>query len=752
MTLSRREFLRRSAIAGSGLVVAGFAPELVRAASGGAADPAFGDGDGGFEPNVLVRVAADGIVTLTIIRHEMGQGARTLLAMILADELEADWEAVRLEQAVTGPKFRNIRLHTSGSWTVRGTWEGLRRAGATAREMLVGAAADRWGVPAGECRAESGTVVHPPSGRKLGYGELADAAARREKPAEPRLKDPSEFRLIGHPVRRVDGPAIVTGALDYGLDVRVPAMLFASIERGPVLGARLVRFDAAAALAQPGVRYVRAVRSGIQEGVAVVATGTWAAMKARRALRIEWDEGPHRDFASSAFEAALPGWLDRADARVRIEGDAPGALDAAAKRHEATYTFPFQAHAPLEVMNCTADVRADAADVWAPTQTQFRSLQQAVKVTGLPEDAIRVRAVPMGGAFGRRLFADYVAEACEISKALARPVQVVWTREDEMRQGYFQPCTGERLTGGLDATGRLVALEHRSTLCDLSIYGIHEGRPLYGPGAQPSPPVDFEEEGSPWGSFDNPYDVPNLRATAIKVPSPVPHGPWRAVEYPSTVWARESFLDEMAALAGRDPLAFRLGLLGGGVREVGRQRIDRGRLARVLERAAARAGWDRPLPQDGRRRGRGLAVNSYDASSYIAQVAEVSLAPDLSDLRVHRITCVADCGLALNPLGLAGQAESGITWGLSYALRGAMAFEKGRAVARGFADYGVLRMGELPELDVEFVPGDDQPGGFGEHAVPMAAPAIGNAVFAATGVRVRRLPITPASIRAAREG
>lgn len=745
MTLGRREFLRRSALAGSGLVIAACLPEFVRAAAAAGEEPAAE-----FAPNAFLRVAPDGTVTLTIVRHEMGQGIRTTLAMLLADELEAGWPRIRVEQAVTGPRFRGIRLHTSGSGSSRGVFGVLRAAGATAREMLVAAAAERWDVAPAACRAEAGEVVHGASGRRLGYGALAAAAGRRTPPASPRLKDPAEFRYVGRPMKRLDGPEIVTGRTTYGLDVRVPGMLFASVERAPVLGAKLARFDGARALAMPGVRHVVPVRSGIQQGVAVVATGTWAAFRARAALAIEWDRGPHAAFDSEEFAAALPGWLERADGRVRHEGDAPAAMAAAAKRHEATYAFPFQAHAPLEPMNCVADVRADSAEFWAPTQTQHRCMEQAVKVTGLPEERITIHAITMGGAFGRRLFADYLAEAAEISKAVAAPVQVVWTREDDLRHGFFQPCTAERLAGGLDAAGRLVALTHRSTTSELSIYGIHGGRHLYAGDPAPTEPKDFEADGDPWGAYDNPYDVPNLKVDAVRVPSPVPYGPWRAVGYPSTVWGRESFLDELAALAGEDPLAFRLKLLGGGVREVGPYRIDRDRLARVHREAAARAGWGSPPPADGRLHGLGLAANVYHANSYVAQVAHVSLATDLSDLRVHRVVCAVDCGLVLNPEGLRGQAESGVTWGLSAALKGAVTFARGAAVQRGFADYGVMRMRGMPAVEVHLLPGDARPGGFGEHAVPMVAPAVANAVFAACGARVRTLPITTEAIRAAR--
>ena len=738
MTLTRREFIRRSALAGSGLVLSAFVPEL-----------ALGDVHD-FAPNAFLRITPEDTVTITVIRHEMGQGVRTLLPMIVAEELEADWSRVKIEQAVTGPRFKGIRLHTSGSGSSRGAYDTLRKAGAAAREMLVGAAAERWKVPAESCRAENGAIVHRGSGRRLRFGQVAAAAARRPVPTDPKLKTPDQFKLLGKPVKRIDGPDIVTGRACYGLDVRVPGMLYASIERAPVLGGRLVRFDDAEARRRPGVIAVVPVKSGIQQGVAVIATSTWAAFRARPALKIEWDDGPHRDFDSDRFETELPGWLERTTFKVRHEGDAPAALAGAVKRHEATYTFPFQAHAPLEVMNCTADVRADQATFWAPTQTQHRSMEQAVKVTGLPEEKITIHAVMMGGGFGRRLFADYLAEAGEISKAVGRPVQVVWTREDDTRHGYFQPCTAQRLAGGLDASGKLVALTHRSTTSDLSIYDIHTGRGLYGVAPEPKAADSYAEDESPWGAFDNPYEIAHLKVDAGPVPSPVPHGPWRAVMYPPTVWGRESFLDELAHLAGADPLRFRLDLLRGGVRQVGSYALDQGRLARVHELAAERAGWGRPFADDSRLHGRGIAASVYHGGSYIAQVAEVSVARDLSDLRVDRIVCAVDCGFVLNPEGLIGQAESGITWGLSYTLRGRVDFRQGRAVPRGFADFEVMRMGEMPAIEYHLVPSTERPGGFGEHPVPMVAPAVANAVFAATGIRVRRLPITPEALRAAK--
>jgi isoquinoline 1-oxidoreductase subunit beta len=745
MAATRRQFLKRSALVGSGLVLAFHVPELR-----GDGTPAA---EAVFEPNAYLRIGSDDSVTIFVVRHEMGQGIRTLLPMMLAEDLEADPARIRLEQAVTGPRFAGIRLHTGGSGSSRGNYEVMRKAGAAAREMLVAAAAARWGVEAAACRAESGRVVHGESRRRLSYGQLAAAAARQPVPEEPRLKPPAEFRLLGKPMRRVDGPDIVTGRARYGIDARVPGALVASIERAPVLGARLVRFDGQKALARPGVRHVLPVTSGIQQGVAVVADDTWSAMSAREALDIQWDLGRHRDFDSEAFIDALPRRLEQ-DPRylVRDEGDAAKALASARARHQATYLFPFQAHAALEPMNCLADVRADSASFWVSTQTQHRCMEQALKVTGLPEDKIRIHATLVGGGFGRRLFADYLAEAAEISKAVAKPVQVVWTREDETRHGYFQPATGQRLEGGLDADGRLLGLVHRSTASDLTIYDIHDGRDIYaGPPAEAKTPDHYSSGQSPWGAYDNPYDIPHLRVEAVDVPSPVPCGPWRAVEYSSTVFARESFVDELARLAGKDPLAFRLALAGKGSREIGPFTIDRQRLARVHELAAERSGWGRAPAGDGRLRGRGIAANVYHGGSYVAQVAEVSLAKDLSELRVERITCVIDCGLALNPLGISGQAESGIAWGLSYTLHGKLDFEQGRALARGYQEFRVLAMSEMPSLDIHVVASQERPGGFGEHPVPMVAPAVANAIFAATGIRLRRLPLTAAALQASKK-
>jgi isoquinoline 1-oxidoreductase beta subunit len=731
MTATRRDFLK------AGAAVAGLAIlfELPRFAASEAAE--------GFDPNAYLRVDPDGTVTLWVTHLEMGQGVRTVLPMVLAEELDADWNRVRVEQASPGGRFAGIRLHTSGSSSSSDSYDELRRAAATAREMLIAAAAARWSVPAADCRAEQGAIVHAATGRRLDFGALAGDAAKQPVPQNPPLKPVSAYRILGNPMKRIDGPAIVTGSAQYGLDVRVPGMLFASVERAPRFGATIVRMDDARARSVPGVRHVVRVTSGIHPGVAVVADDTWAAIRGRRALEIEWSAGMEPAFDSEAFLAGLPRALDRASVRVRHEGNVEPALREAAARHEATYVFPFQAHATMEPMNCTADVRSDRAEIWAPTQTDVRTLAQIRRVTGLPESAVTMHCVMMGGGFGRRLFSDYAAEAAEVSKAIGAPVQVSWTRQDDMRHGYFQPATAERFTVALDGQRRVTALVHQTAHSDLTIYDIHEGRRLWTGTPRPAVAPDaFERDEIPWGAFDNPYAWPALKVDGVDVTSPVPTGPWRAVMYPSTVFGRESFIDEIANLTKQDPIALRLSLLPRDIKQIGEYRIDRGRLARVLELARDRVKWDAPpAAAPGRRAGRGVAASTYHAGSYIAMVADVSVAEDASDLRVDRMTTSIDCGLALNPLGVLGQAESAIVWGLTATLLGKMDFKDGAAVQSNYSDYHVMRMDRMPLLDTFIVESSAAPGGFGEHVVPLVAPAVANAVFAATGKRLRELPL-----------
>jgi isoquinoline 1-oxidoreductase subunit beta len=731
--ISRREFVKSGAIAGAGLILAARAgTALVWSAHGGGNAP-------GFSPSVYLRIQPDNQIFYWVTRSEMGQGVRTTLPMILAEELEADYRSLQLVQAPTIPAFKGIRLRTSGSGSSVGTARALRQAGATAREMLITAAANNWAVDRKECRAENGFVVHGESAGRLSYGELALAAAKLEVPKEVVLKAFKDFKLIGKPVRRFDGPAIVQGQARYGFDVRQPGMRFAAIARCPYLGGKALRWDDSKATAVPGVREIIPVTTGIATGVAVTADNSWAAFRGCDLLQVIWDPGPHAKFSSEDYFKQLHAALDTEGFLARRYGDIRKALQDSETRVEAVYEYPFQAHATLEPMNCTAEVKKDRCEIWAPTQCPEVAQQETAKMLGLPVDAVKVNITLLGGGFGRRLFADYVPEAVELSRATGRPVQVVWSRRDDMRHGFFQPAEAIRLIAGLDANGKALGLVHKQAAADLSMFGPSE-----------NDPERYAKNGDPWGGFDNPYNFPAFDVRFIPVPSPVPTGPWRAVEYPSTIFARECFIDELALAAGKDPLAFRLEILQPrDTFTMGDSVIDRGRLANSLEVAADKAQWSSPMARElqGRRWGRGIACNTYFGESYIAQVAEVSVGAK-GDVRVHRVVCAIDCGLVFNPLGLEGQAESAITWGLSAALKGQITFRNGGAEQSNYLDFPVMRMNEAPEMEFHVIQSNAPPGGFGEHCVPPIMPAVVNAVFAATGKRVRRLPITSADLAA----
>jgi isoquinoline 1-oxidoreductase subunit beta len=725
MKVTRRTFLRDSSYASAGLCIAFRLEGILEAAAPVA-----------FEPNAYIRISPDNTITLWVTRSEMGQGVRTNLPAALAEELEVELEQVRLDQAMPGARFKDIRLRTSGSGSSSGTFLALRKAGATGREMLISAAAQLWAVDRSSCRAARGTVIHAASGRKLTYGELAERAAQQPVPANPPLKDSKDFRLIGKSLQRIDGPAIVRGSAVYGFDARVPGTLVAVMERCPYFGGKVASLDKSKALGVPGVRYVERIHRGISTGVAVVADDTWAAMKGREALHVEWDRGKNADFDSDRFIEKLKGSFGEEGYPIRREGDAARAFAGAARRMEAVYEYPFQAHAPLETMNCTADVRSDSCEIWVPTQTPETAYDNIGKMLGLPPEAIKVHTTLLGGGFGRRLFVDYADEAVELSKAIGRPVQLVWTRNDDMRNGFFHPASVEQMRAGFSPEGRIAAWLHKSVGSDLSMFGLpteEEKKDLQ----------RYARDEQPWGAFDTFYNFPNLKVDYVPVDSPVPSGSWRAVEYPSRVFSRESFLDEVATALRKDPLQLRIDLLQpGNVITLGEQEINCSRMIKVLEVAREKSEWAKPLKHTGDRLfGRGLATNIYHADSYMAQVAEISVARDLSDLRVHRIVCVVDCGLAINPAGLEGQVESGITWGLSATLHGKIDFREGRAVQGTYGEFRVVRMNEMPAVEAHIVVSNASPGGFGEHAVPPVAPAIANAVFAATGKRVRRLPI-----------
>ncbi|HHB13077.1 MAG TPA: xanthine dehydrogenase family protein molybdopterin-binding subunit [Chromatiales bacterium] len=699
--LTRRAFLQVGLAAGGGLLVA--FPWLPAAA--GREEAA------GFSPNAWLTVHPDGRVQLRVASSEMGQGVLTGIAMLIAEELDADWSRVTAEEAPVDPAFANPlmgRQQTGGSTAIRGFWRVAREAGAVARELLVEAAARRWGVDPGACVARQGRVVHEPTGRHLDYGALAAEAARLPVPETVFLKEPEEFTLIGRPQPRLDTPAKVDGSARFGLDVRLPGMLTAVVARSPTLGGRLRRYDDRKARSVPGVRAVFAIDSG----VAVLADHFWAAQQGRAALDVDWDPGPHAGLDSAAIERQFEQALARGGVTERVQGDPDAALRSATRRVEAVYRVPFQAHACMEPMNATADVRADGCDLYLPTQAQTASQETAMRLTGLPRERVRVHTTFLGGGFGRRSEQDFVREAVECARRAGRPVKVVWTREDDLTHDLYRPATLNALRGAVDDDGRIVAWEHRiagpSILARVAPGRVRDGRD----------PTSTE------GAANLPYAIPHLRVRYAMVNTPVPVGFWRSVGSSQNAYVTECFFDELARAAGRDPLDARLELLGGHPRH-----------RRTLELAADKAGWGRALPEG---RARGLAV-AESFGSVVAQVAEVSV--DEGQVRVHRVVCAVECGIAVNPDLIAQQMESGIVYGLTAALKSAVTVRDGRIEQRNFDTFPLLRLDECPEIAVHIVPSSEPPGGIGEPGVPPVAPAVANAVFALTGRPARSLPI-----------
>lgn len=679
-----------------------------------------------------VRIEADGRVRLVLGKSEMGQGVWTSLPMILAEELVVDWRQVSVEQARTDA---GVYDHgTGGSSSVRTSWLPLRQAGAAAREMLVQAAANHWQVNANTCRAENGAVVHGPRTKRLPYGQLVTAAAKLPVPAFAKvtLLNPKEFRIVGTEVPRGDVPAKVDGSAVFGLDVRVPGMLHAVVARCPVFGGRAKRFDATRTKAVRGVKHVVEIpalaAAHSAGGVAVVADSTWAAIRGRDALEIEWDEGEHAQESDATLRAHFEELLARPGTPVRNDGDAEAVLATAGQRIEAVYEVPFQNHSPMEPMNATVHVRQDGAEAWLPSQGPQWGQDVIAQIAGVPGDKVVVHTTLMGGGFGRRYHADFVAEAAQVSKAVGAPVQVVFTREDDTRHGFYRPASLHKLSGSLDAQGRPLAWQHRMT--SVSIDGFW------------TPPDRAKPESSEIGGAANlPYAIPNLRMEYARAKSGVPVMWWRSVEHSTNGFVTECFLDELAAAGKLDPLELRLRLLAEPrsvrVPPDNEQILDTRRLKAVLELAAARGGWGQPLPKG---RGRGLACH-FSFETYVAEVAEVTV--DKDGLKVDRVVAAVDCGRVVNPNGARAQLEGGIVYGLTAALKGAITIDRGRAQQSNFHDYEMLRIAESPAIEVHFVASDAPPTGTGEPGLPPTAAAVMNAVFAATGRRLRRLPVRP---------
>lgn len=692
-----------------------------------------------FRPNAWLRVNPDGTVLITVGKSEMGQGVRTGLPMIAAEELDVPFERVRIEQASPGPDYPD--LGTGGSSSTMDSWVPLREAGATARAMLVSAAAARWGVKVAGCRAENGEVRHESSDRSVGYGDLVSDAARQPVPERLTFKPRSAYRLVGRPRNRIDGPDIISGRARYGLDVRVPGMKYAVVARSPVLGGQVASVDDADARAVNGV--IDVIR--IPTGVAVVAEHTWAAIKARNALRIEWEPGPNVTFDSDSHEAALEQATAQPGIGIRRDGVGRDGFADATREMEAVYHYPFAAHASVEPVNCTAVVRGDACEVWTPTQIPDAARVLGAGVLEIPPENITVHVTLLGGGFGRRLNWDFDIEAIRIAAAMpGTPIHLVWTREDDMQHGHFQAASAHRLRAGVDGD-RVVAWEHRKASTPHNARGVPTE-------AQKRDP-DVVREWA-WGVYDTPYAFPAFEAMYSVVDAPVPIGPWRAVFSPSSVFARECFLDEVAASLGRDPLALRLELLDSSdpgidpTFTIADQLVDRRRMRAVFESVAEAADWG-STPSAGR--AVGLAGNVFHTGTYVAYVVEVSLLPDTGmgqlPFRVHRVTAAIDCGLVINPNAVRQQVESGVVWSLSN-MKNEMTWRGGIAQQSNYSDFRVATMAETPStIDVHFVGTDaDRPHGVGEPVVCPFAPATANALSRLVGRRIRRLPVRSADL------
>ncbi len=709
--LSRRGFLQAGAAAGGGLVLSLNLP--FAAGDAEAADV--------FAPNAFIRIEPSGQVVLTMPYVEMGQGTYTSIPMLIAEELEVDLKQVRLEHAPPNEKLYGNPLiggiqATGNSNAIRAAWQPLRQAGATARTMLIAVAAKRWKVDPATCRAQSGEVLHPPTRRSIKYGELLVDAARIPVPKSVVLKRREDFKLIGMPAKRLDTPAKVNGTAVYGIDVRPPGVKIATLAQSPVFGGRLKNVDDTAAKAVKGVRQI--VR--LDDAVAVVADHMGAAKKGLAALVIEWDDGPHAKLDTQEIVGELEKATLNPGAVAQNIGDADKAMASAATKVEATYQVPFLAHATMEPMNCTVHVRKDGCEVWVGNQVLGRAQVAAAKTAGLPLDKVVVHNHLIGGGFGRRLEIDGVVRAVEIAKHVDGPVKVVWTREEDIQHDMYRPTFFDRLSAGLDEKGAPVAWKHR--FAGSSIIA-RWAPPLFNNGLDP----DTTE-----GAIDLAYALPSLHVEYARVEPPgIPTAFWRSVGPSHNVFVTESFMDELAAAAKQDPVAYRLALLD-----------KTPRAKAVLALAAEKAGWGQPLPQGV---GRGVSVQ-FVFATYLAQVAEVEVSKD-GAVRVQRVVCAVDCGTVVNPDTVRAQIQSAIIFGITAALYGEITLKDGRVEQANFDTYQILRMNEAPAIEVHIVQNFEPPGGMGEAGTSAIVPAVTNAIYAATGKRLRKLPVDVAALK-----
>jgi len=700
--LSRREFIAAGVAAGAGLVIGFYLPH---GSNGGGEE---------FSPNAYLKITPENKVIVVVARSEMGQGVRTSLPMILAEELEADWKQIQIEQAGASTLFGDQT--TGGSASVRTTWDPMRKAGAAAREMLISAAALEWGVARASCKAENGAVLHPPSKRSATYGELTNKAATLPIPTDVPLKQAKDYKIVGKPLPRLDTPAKVNGTAEFGIDFRLPEMKFAVVARCPVMGGKVASFDDKDAKKVSGVSYVGKIADS---SIAVVADSVWCATEGRRVLQVNWDEGANKDLNTAAIMESLRQAATKKGVPLYSVGDA---TKTAGRRIEATYELPFMAHAPMEPGNATAYFQGSKCEIWAPTQVPQDVRDSAAAAIGLDPENVKVNVTLMGGGFGRRLEHDYGVEAAQVSKAINGPVKVIWTREDDMRNSTYRPASYHKLSAVLDGSGWPAAFSHHLVAPSIS---AQKGQPGEG-GVDP----DLKDEAALIYSF------PNALVDYIQTETPVPLGWMRSVYALQVGFANECFIDELATAAGKDPLAYRLHLLA---KDEDIKYFDTiwrtARMRGVLQLAADKAGWGKPLPA-----GHYHGIACFGCfGTYMAEVVELSIEQDQP--KIHRVVGAIDCGQVVNPNILEQQIQGGVIYGLTNALRAKITVEKGRIVQGNFDDYAPLRMNEIPAVEAHFVESTEAPTGAGEPPIPPLAPAICNAMYAATKKRIRALPI-----------
>lgn len=705
--MNRREFLRTSVLMGGGFALAVMLPRTGAAQKRGAPSPEPAEE---FRPNAWVRITPDDTVTIVVDKSEMGQGVMTAMPMLIAEELDADWSRLRLEQAPADRAYFNPMLNmqaTGGSTSVPASWEPLRKAGAAARQMLLTAAARHWGADIAGLVTDEGVVRDPATGKSLTYGQLADAAAKVEVPQDPPLKSPQEFRIIGKPMPRKDTPSKTNGTARFGVDVQVPDMLIATVAHSPVFGATLVKVDDSAAKAIPGVQAV----VPLENGAAVVATDFWTARKGVQALKLSWSESGAAGLSSEGIRKAAAKAARQSGAVARRDGDADRGLARAKRKLEAVYEAPFAAHMNMEPQNCTAFLHDGICEVWVPTQAQTGVQMVASEIAGVPPEKVVVHTTLLGTGLGRRFEQDFVADAVSVAKATGKPIKLIWTREEDTTHDFYRPYAYHALQAGLNEQGAPLAWRHRVVTDSIMSRAMPQ---LVEKGIDPS---------SVEGADDIAYAIPAILVDYVHQETGVPVGFWRSVGHSHTAFAKESFIDEVAHAAGQDPYEYRRALLTQSPRHLA-----------VLELAAQKAGWGKAATGVSQ----GIAQHK-SFGSYVAEVVEVRMQDGRPT--IQRVVCAIDCGMMVNPDTVRAQVEGSVAYGLSGALKGPITIEGGKVQQTNFDAYPVLRMNEMPPVEVYFVESGAPPSGVGEPAVPPVAPALANAVFAATGKRLRTLPL-----------